>query len=277
MDRHMLEHGKIKAGIIGCGAIGGVIAEAILNRFACSVELLGVCDADENKARALIGRFNAKAKNMQKEELIDKCGLVIEAAAAGVSYEIAKEALIAGKNVIIMSTGGLLGRPDIFEIAKKSSGKLYLPSGAIAGLDGLKSAMIAGVRSATLTTRKPPEGLKGAPYIREKNVDLDSIKKETVIFEGTAEEAVKGFPQNVNVSATLSLCGIGPKNTKVRIVTSPDYAANIHEVEIEGDFGRLKTVTQNVPMPSNPKTSYLAALSAIAVIDDMVNSVRIGN
>ena len=154
---------------------------------------------------------------------------------------------------------------------------IYLPSGAISGLDGLKSAMMAKVKSATLTTRKPTAGLKGAPYIKEKNIDLDSIKKETVIFEGTAEDAVKGFPQNVNVSATLSMCGLGPKNTKVRIVTSPDYTSNTHEVEIEGDFGRLKTVTENVPMPTNPKTSYLAALSAIAVLSDIISSSRIGN
>ena len=267
----------IKAGIIGCGTIGGVIAEAIGSRFSESIILLGVCDADENKARALISRLKIKAENLKKDELIKKCDLIIEAASAAVSYEIAKDALKAGKDIIVMSTGGLLGKPDIFELAKMSGGKIYLPSGAISGLDGLKSAMMAKVKSATLTTRKPTAGLKGAPYIKEKNIDLDSIKKETVIFEGTAEDAVKGFPQNVNVSATLSMCGLGPKNTKVRIVTSPDYTSNTHEVEIEGDFGRLKTVTENVPMPTNPKTSYLAALSAIAVLSDIISSSRIGN
>jgi len=273
----MIKQDKIKAGIIGCGTIGGVIADAIVNRFSESIALLGVCDVDENKAQALLNRFKIKIENLKKDELIKKCGLIIEAASASVSYEIAKDALKAGKDIIVMSTGGLLGKPDIFETAKKSGGKIYLPSGAISGLDGLKSAMMAKVKSATLTTRKPPAGLKGAPYIKEKNIDLDSIKKETVIFEGTAEEAVKGFPQNVNVSATLSMCGLGPKSTKVRIVTSPDYTSNTHEVEIEGDFGKLKTITENVPMPANPKTSYLAALSAIAVLSDMISSSRIGN
>ena len=267
----------IKAGIIGCGTIGSVIADAIVNRFSASIELAGVCDADDTKAKTLISRLKIKTENLKRSELIKKCDLIIEAASTSVSYAIAKDTLKAGKDVIVMSTGGLLGKQDIFEIAKKSGARLYLPSGAISGLDGLKSAMMAKVKSATLTTRKPPAGLKGAPYIKEKNIDLDSIKTETVIFEGNAEEAIKGFPQNVNVSATLSMCGIGPKNTKVRIVTSPVYTTNIHEVEIEGDFGRLKTVTENVPMPSNPKTSYLAALSAIAVLEGIISSVRIGN
>ncbi len=267
----------IKAGIIGCGTIGGVIADAVVNRFKNSITLIGVSDINETNARALIKKLNLKAEILKQDEIIKRCELVIESASGSVSYEIAKAALRADKSIIIMSTGGLLNKADIFEIAEKSAGKLYLPSGAICGLDGLKAAMMANVRSATLTTKKPPKGLVGAPYIVENKIDLDSIKSETVIFEGTAIDAVKGFPQNVNVAATLSLSGLGAKKTKVRIVTSPDYTSNTHEVEIEGDFGRLKTVTDNVPMPTNPKTSYLAALSAIAMLDGIISSIKIGN
>lgn len=267
----------IKAGIIGCGTIGSVIADAIASRFNGSITLAGVCDVNKDNVETLLNKLKIKVEDLGQDDLIKRCGLIIEAASGSVSYGIAKAALEAGKDVVIMSTGGLVDKPGIFDIAEKSAGKLYLPSGAICGLDGLKGAMMAKVRSVTLTTKKPPKGLKGAPYITEKKIDLDSIKEETVIFEGTAVEAVKGFPKNVNVSATLSLCGLGAKNTRVRIVTSPDFTSNTHEVEIEGDFGRLKTVTDNVPMPSNPKTSYLAALSAIAVLEGIVSSVKIGN
>lgn len=267
----------IRAGIIGCGAIGGVIADAILHKFSDTIKLVGICDVDKEKARALLEGLRAGARIFSRKELIKKCDIIIEAASSKVSYEIAKETLGAGKDVMIMSTGGLLGKTDIFELAKKKDARIYLPSGAICGLDGIKSAIAAKVKSITLTTKKPPAGLKGAPYVVEKNIDLDSIKKETVIFEGTAEEAVKGFPKNVNVAATLSLCGLGPKNTKVRIVTSPEYKSNIHEVEVEGDFGRLKAITENVPMPHNPKTSYMAALSAIATLKNIISNIVIGN
>jgi len=267
----------IKTGIIGCGAIGEIIAGAIISKFSDTMELSGVCDIKEKKAAAMLSKFKTGASILDKAQLIEKCSLIIEAASSKVSYEIAREALEAGKDVLVMSTGGLLDRPDIFELAKKKNAKIYLPSGAICGLDGVKSAMMANVKSVTLITRKPLAGLKGAPYIAEHNIDLDAVKKETVIFEGTAEEAVKGFPKNVNVSATLSLCGMGGRNTKIRIVTSPDYKSNSHQIEVEGDFGKLKALTENVPMPNNPKTSYLAALSAVATLKGIVDNNAIGN
>ena len=267
----------MNTGIIGCGTIGGVIADAIVHRFSDAVKLVGMCDVDGEKARALVGKLKIDASIFSRFELIKKCDLIIEAASGSVSYEVARETLEAGKDVMIMSTGGLLGKSDIFDLAKKKGRKIYLPSGAVCGLDGVKSAMMADVKSVTLTTRKPPAGLEGAPYIVEKKIDLKSIKEETLIFEGSALDAVKGFPKNVNVSATLSLCGLGAKETRVRIVTSPEYKSNSHEIEVEGDFGKLKAVTQNVPMPSNPKTSYLAALSAVATLKNIVSSGVIGS
>ena len=267
----------LKIGIIGCGTIGDVIADAIVHKFSDSVVLSGVCDIDAEKARRLLAKLKVDADILSRSDLLQRCDLIIEAASSSVSYEITKEALEAGKDVMVMSTGGLLKKSDIFELAKKKGAKIYMPSGALCGLDGVKSAMMANVKSVILTTRKPPAGLEGAPYIKEKGIDLKSITEETVIFEGTADEAVKGFPKNVNVSATLSVCGLGPEKTKVRIVTSPDYKANSHEIEVEGDFGRLRAVTENVPMPQNPKTSYLAALSAIATLKNIINNIIVGN
>ncbi len=109
-----------------------------------------------------------------------------------------------------------------------------------------------------------------------KNIDLDSIKKEKVIFEGTADKAVKAFPKNINVSAVLSLAGVGAKRTKVRIICSPGSRRNIHEIEAKGEFGRISVKTENVPSPDNPKTSYLTALSAIATVKGIIDGVRIG-
>ncbi|MBI4708486.1 MAG: DUF108 domain-containing protein, partial [Candidatus Omnitrophica bacterium] len=154
--------------------------------------------------------------------------------------------------------------------------QIYLPSGAICGLDGVKSASLGRIDKVTLTTRKPPRSLEGAPYLVSKGINLSQIKQETLLFEGTAEEAIRGFPQNVNVCATLSIAGIGPEKTRVKIITSPFYTSNIHEVEAEGAFGRLTVRTENVPSPQNPKTSYLAALSAIATLKQILEPVKIG-
>lgn len=254
-----------------------MIAEAILNKFHRAIELSGVCDLDKDKARGLLKGLKARAGVFDIDELIRRCDLLVEAASASVSYRIARQALDSGKDVLVMSTGGLLGREGLFALAEERRAKIYLPSGAVCGLDGLKSAMAGKVTRVVLTTKKPPRGLEGAPYIAKKGIDIKSIKNETVIFEGTAEEAVKAFPKNVNVSATLSMCGLGGMRTMIRVVTSPGYKSNTHEIEVEGDFGRLKAVTENVPSPNNPKTSYLAALSAIAMLKNITGHSAIGN
>jgi len=182
----------------------------------------------------------------------------------------------SNKDCLVMSVGGLLGNEGLLKKAAVAGIHVYIPSGAISGIDALKGASVGKVESVTLTTRKPPRGLEGAPYLTRNRIDLKSIVSETILFEGSAEEAVEGFPANVNVSAVLSLAGIGAKDTKVRIVTSPGYTKNVHEVEIVGDSGRITTKTENVPSKDNPRTSALAIYSAIATLEGIAGSVRIG-
>jgi aspartate dehydrogenase len=124
--------------------------------------------------------------------------------------------------------------------------------------------METGLHTVVLTTRKPPAGLAGAPYLIEHAIDIDNLDEPRVVFEGSALEAVRAFPANVNVAACLSLVGIGPEETQVRIIADPEATMNIHEVVAEGAFGRLTTITENLPSPRNPKSSYLASLSAVA-------------
>ena len=267
---------KIKVGIVGCGTIGSELAAACQTRMVDAVTLVGICDIDDNKAKLLKQSLKGTVDILRLNELIRKVDLIVEAASASVSANILKQAIKAGKDILIMSTGGLLGGEDLLEKAARAGIKVYLPSGAVCGLDGLKSASIGKIDSVTLTTRKPPKGLKGAPYIKEKNIDLASINKETIIFDGNAIEAVRAFPQNVNVCAVLSLAGLGAGNTRVRIVTSPDYTKNIHEVEIRGKSGSIYTKTENVPSKTNPKTSQLAAFSAIATLEGITKNVKIG-
>ncbi|MFH1127568.1 MAG: aspartate dehydrogenase [archaeon] len=210
------------------------------------------------------------------DTLIESSDLVIECAHKNSVYEIVSKAIHKKKDILVMSVSGLIDNPRLLELAKENNTNIYIPTGAIAGIDALKAARQSSITSVTLTTTKPKAGLKGAPYITENNINLDTIKKKTQIFEGNVYEAIKGFPLNVNVSATLALAGIGPEKTKVRIILDPLSTINSHEIEITGDFGKITTRTENTPCPANPKTSYLAALSAIAKIKDMTEPIRIG-
>ncbi|MBC7328616.1 DUF108 domain-containing protein, partial [bacterium] len=181
-----------------------------------------------------------------------------------------------GKHILIMSVGGLIGKEELIAGAKEKNCKIYIPSGALAGLDGVQAAKLGGIKNALLITTKPPQALAGAPYIEQKGIDLFSINEPTVIYEGNAEEAIKLFPANVNVAAALSLAGIGVKLTKVRIVVDPQAKVNVHRIEVEGAFGKLIAQTENYPSPSNPRTSYLAVLAAIALLKKITNPLMIG-
>lgn len=267
---------RVKVGIVGCGTIGSQVARACQGVLKDKVELAALCDTDANKAAALKNVLKNGPEILDRTKLIKKCDLVIEAASAKISGDLLNECVEAGRDCMIMSVGGIVGREELLRAAGNKGVKVYIPSGALCGVDGLKSASAGRVDSVSLTTRKPPKGLEGAPYIKERSIDLSGITGETVIFEGSAEEAIKGFPQNVNVSAVLSLAGLGAKKTRVRIVTSPQYTKNIHEVEIEGECGKIFTRTENVPSRANPKTSELAVLSAIATLSGITDSVRVG-
>ncbi|MBF0215967.1 MAG: DUF108 domain-containing protein [Candidatus Omnitrophica bacterium] len=268
---------KITIGMIGCGNIGGAIVKAVNERFAANIRETVIYDLDAAKMSSIKKNFPTVREAPGIDELIALSDLVFEAVSPAVAASVLGKCVSGGKDVMIMSIGGVIGNEKLIDEARSKGVKVILPSGAIAGLDAVKAMKISGIDSVTLTTRKPPKSLKGAKYLEEKGIDPDSIKKETVIFDGAALEAIKAFPQNINVSAILSLAGIGPEKTRVRIISSPEYTTNSHEVTVKSKAGTLTALTDNVPSPSNPKTSYLAILSAISAIEDYFSSVRLGN
>ena len=264
-----------KIGIVGAGAIGSFFAKSVSKEFKSLAKVVAVCDTNTESAKKLSKSLPSKPVVLSLDKLIVKSDLIIEAATSLVSAKVCRAALAKGKDVLVMSIGGLLTNyKTLFELAKKKKATIILPSGAICGLDGIKAASIGKIQRVSLTTRKPPKGLKGAPFIIKNRIDLDSVDKEQVIFKGTAFDAVKAFPKNINVSALLSIAALGPKKTKVKIITSPEYMINSHEIEVEGDFGRLVTRTENVPSPENPKTSFLAPLSAVAALREFLEPSR---
>jgi len=259
-----------KIGIIGCGAIGTQIAKYIQKHLKGRAKVIGVCDIDIKKAIELSKKIKPKPIITGIDNLIKKSDLIIEAASTEVSGEIAEKADFLKKDALIMSTGGLLKKQRFVEKINAGYSHIYIPSGAICGLDGLKSAMTGAVKSVTITTRKPLKGLAGSPYLKEKNIDIEKIDKETLLYSGTARDAIRYFPQNINVAVTLRICGLGAGRTNVKIFTSPEYTKNTHEIEVEGEFGRFWTKTENVPSEANPKTSKLAIFSAIAKLKEML-------
>jgi aspartate dehydrogenase len=268
----------LRVGVVGCGAIGSIICQALDTRIE-GAQLVGVHEHHTELVKLLGTSLSSEPRQMKIRQMVRLVDLVVEAASSKAVAQTAVLALESGCSVMIMSVGalvdpGLLNK--LITLAKEHNCKIYLPSGAVTGIDGIKSASIAGIQSVLLTTTKPPEALAGAPYIVENDIDLNAFKSPSVIFEGSAAKAVKAFPANVNVAACISLAGIGIDKTRVRIVVDPGIDKNRHEIEVTGDFGRFTTRVDNIPSPDNPRTSYLAALSAVATLKKIVSPLQIG-
>lgn len=279
---------KLKVGLIGCGAIGNVIYNAIVHGVAPGsdkdshnlserFEVVGVYDLKLEESRKMAGKL--AVDNFEKFLLLDM-DIVVEAASQNAVREYGEIILESGKELLIMSVGAfsddlLLKR--IREAAIKNEKRVYLPSGAISGIDAIK-AVKEFIVEASLTTTKNPRSLVGAPFFENKDIDIDpsKLKGKTVLFEGSAREAIDLFPQNVNVAAILSLAGVGFDRTKIRIIADPDTDKNTHEIMVKGAFGTIRTISENVPSPDNPKTSYLAAISAVQTLRNLRESIIIG-
>ena len=251
-------------GIAGLGAIGSAVGRA-LNEGIDGLEWIAASDIDPPS------EFDIPIVNF--EDLVDRCDIVIEALPPAIVPQLTKHVFEKQKTLILISSCALLMFPEIREMHDLSTSRIFVPSGALAGLDGVKGLKELGIKKSIIASTKPPMGFAGAPYVDEMGIKLDQIETKTRIFEGNALEAAKGFPANVNVAATLSLAGLGAENTHVEIWADPDTKSNSHEITVSGEFSTLTARIENKPDPANPKSSMLAAQSIVATLKDMNNAL----
>lgn len=255
----------MKVGIIGAGSIGNAIAKAVQSGSNSALELVAVCDIDGYKAELLARDFAPNAQVVGLAELLSRVDIAVECAAAQVVQEVINlaqathQAATRPQHILIMSVGGLLGLDMCHE-----GPTIHVPSGAIGGLDAIKAMREGGLDEVVLTTRKPPASL---------GIETDV---EKVLFDGFAAEVVKLYPKNINVAMALSLAGLGPEKTRVRFIADPTVQCNTHHVFAKGKAGEVEFTSRNLPFPDNPRTSYLAALSAIAVLRTIVSTLKVG-
>ncbi len=270
-------HKKIRIGVLGCGAIGSRIAKSCRKELKDFCTLSALYDVDHKRAVHLAQAFgHGRLAQNSVDQLLKTCDLMVEATNATDPRPLIRRALLRRKDVLVMSAGKILRAPGLLSLAQKQNCRLLVPSGAIAGIDAVKAARLVKISRITLTTRKPVSGFKGNLYLQKRGINPESLKKETVLFAGKVDRAVKYFPQNINVAAVLALASGASAKIRIRILTSPAFRTNSHEIELLGDFGRIVTRTENVVCPDNPKTSYLAVLSAIATLKNFCGGIGVG-
>jgi aspartate dehydrogenase len=228
----------VKIAIIGRGAIGSWLAE----------------------------RLDQDVTIVRRGDELPAADLVVEAAGHQALSHYGVAALRQGSDLVIASVGALADDALWRELQDAATtSKIVLPAGAVAGIDALSAARRGGLSFVRYSSRKPPASLSDA-------LPTDC---ESLVFEGDAREAALRFPKNANVAATIALAGIGFEKTEVRIIADPTIALNVHVLEASGDFGTLSMTIMGRPLPGNPKSSSLVAMSLLRCIQNRQSSIEL--
>ncbi|MDP8234030.1 MAG: DUF108 domain-containing protein [Candidatus Saelkia tenebricola] len=251
----------MKIGIVGVGTIGKSVIKNVISQYKDKLNAVFVYDLDIDNLKHVKADFEWLKPVKSLEEIVKKSDFLVESASVACVKSLIPLIEKYKKDVLFMSTGGLLSREDFLKKSEEQSVEIIIPHGAIAGLDAIKAVKLAGIKSLSITSYKPVRSLLGSPYLVKNKINLKNVKGKKLIFEGSVKEAVKGFPKSVNVSATLLLSS-GFKDLKVRVYAHEDSKTIIHVVDVESNISNLQLVSKNYPSLDNPRTSALAIYSA---------------
>jgi aspartate dehydrogenase len=277
-----------KVGIIGFGTIGYQIARSVESGYLSLARLSFIVDLSSERLEVAKKLFTNEKPTMFSDpdllfdsESYKSTQIIVESASGAAVRQYAKQILSDGKYLIIFSVGELVDDTLLKELeseAARHTGVIHIPSGAIAGIDAIRSAR-NNLHEIIITTTKNPKSLAGAPYFDIfEDIHLQELRHRTVLYDGDVRKAVRLFPSNVNVFAALALATGNIAKIKVKIVADPNIKVNRHEIDVRGDFGVLQIVASNIPHPENPRTSTLAVLSAIETVRSACNeTVKIGS
>lgn len=264
----------LKLGLAGLGAVGLEVARRIEAGIAGLV-LAAVSVRDPGKARRNLPQVGERILVLPAEALAETCDLVVECLPPALFRGVALSAIERARLFMPLSVGQLLENWDLVARAKETGARILVPTGGLIGLDAVRAAAEGTIHSVTMITRKPPNGLDGAPYLVERGISLKGLNEARKVFDGTARDGARGFPANVNVAAALSLAGIGPDRTRLEIWADPALERNTHRIEVDADTAHLSMAIENVPS-ENPRTGRIVALSTVAALRGLVAELKVG-
>lgn len=238
----------------------GAMAQAVIERLPPQVAI-GWIVAREPHHAAIHAQFGTTVEALTSPlECLDAPDLVLECASQQAVAQYGEAVLARGWHLAVISTGALADSA-LEQRLQNAGGQLTLLSGAVAGIDGLAAAKEGGLEHVTYQSRKSPASWRGS--YAEQLIDLNAVSEAQVFFEGSAREAARLFPANANVAATVALGGVGMDETRVQLMVDPATQRNTHTIHVKGLFGEFHLELSGLPLASNPKTSTLAALSAV--------------
>ena len=268
----------MRIGLAGFGNVGQDLARRLTAGAIPEARLVAVSATDLVKAAGNAARISADIKVVPLAELPQHADTIVECATADAFPEIARVAMGAGRILVAVSVGGLPNCPELIELAEKHGGRVKIASGALPGLDIIRSAKEGTIRRVKLTTKLRPNSLAHEPYIKAKGFDFTTPPPVAVkVFEGSAGEAAASFPRHFNVAVTLSLGGIGFDRTEVEVWCDPTVPGAVHQVDVDAEDVNLTLISRNSPSPTNPRTSRIVSPSILAALRGLLAPIQVGS
>jgi aspartate dehydrogenase len=264
----------LRIAIAGLGAIGREVA-ATLDAGVPGCRLVAASARDQDKARAFLKSLKSDVQLLAIADLAEVADIVVECAPAHLLPEILRPVIASGKRAVVLSVGALLDHMELVEQCRETGAQIMVPTGALIGLDAVTAAAEGKINSVKMVTRKPPRGLLGAPFLQEQDIDISNLAEPLLLYDGSARNAAKGFPANLNVAIALSLAGLGPDQTSLQVWADPGVVRNTHTIEVDADSASFTMTIENIPS-ENPKTGRITAKSVIALLRKMSSPLRVG-
>ena len=218
----------------------GYIGRALYRAFdGTAVEVVSVHDGQESNI-ADLPKSVATANPQAFIESLGGLDLVVEVAHPDVSGQLGAQILNRTSympcSVVALADDGL--REQLLATARRSGTKLYIPHGAVVGMDNLLEAR-ALWNSVTITFRKPPASIDAA---------MAAPADETLLFEGSAREISKKFPRSVNAMVACSLATLGLDITTTRMFADRRFGNVLRgEFEFTATNGSRLTIIKEEP------------------------------
>ena len=267
-----------RVGIAGLGNIGRRVARRLDEGAIPATRLTAITSRDLAKAAIFCDRLTSRPKALSLAALCAECDIVIESATAAAFPDIARTVLKAGKSLVAVSAAGIPNCPEFLELAAASPGRVRIASGAIPGLDSIRSAAEGRIKVARLTSTVLPSSFSDEPVLREHGIDFAALGRERVrVFKGTARQAAASFPRHFNVAISLNLAGVPLDLIEVELWIDPTLTGATVQIEVEADDVTLTMMSRNHPSPENPRTSKIIAPSVLAALRGMVGAVQAGS
>jgi aspartate dehydrogenase len=266
----------LRVAIAGFGSIGRLVGHR-LDAGIPGLRLISIAAADLDRARDHLKVYRSSVTAVELPKIAEDADIVVECVPPQLFCEAVSPAIEQGRTIVTVSATALLDHPEISNRARRSGSRIILATGSVLGLDALRAANIGVIHSVRMVTRKPPLSLAHSDWIKERGIDVHRIAEPTMIFEGTAREAARAFPDKFNLAATVALASIGPDRVRIEIWLDPKVERNVHRISVEADSTRFEMEIQNLPNPGHEGTGPYTAYTVIAALQDLVAPIRYGS